>query len=789
MMRLSLGSRVAAVLALFGLIGAAYIALYWVPESARLHQAHMMAHVIKHAETVSRSIATPLFERRFGAIYQTLDRELADDRTWAAIELKGVDGKRIYPLDPVPMASGPGISPIVRPVTRGGAVLGHLTVAFDARAMTAAREAQERRLAIILIGSFVLLLLSIWLVLDFLVRRPSQRLAEAAKLLAAGEFDAPLPKATDRTMADLVAAFSAMREAISERQIALMESVEERRRAEHALSEANEHLDRRVRDRTQELRLANATLQQEVLERIKAEEEQRRSQQLLSGFIDNAPFIILYRDTELNYRLANRFYLEAQRLNPEDLIGRSHPAHLPDDVAAKLDRRDRTVLRTGETLEFEDTIPFPDGKDHDMHITKFPVFDSQGGVSGVGTIAADITRLRSAEAQLRQGQKLRAVGQLTGGVAHDFNNLLGVILGNAQLLQEELPEDNRFLDAIIKASARGSQLTHRLLAFSRQQPLAPDKTDIDALVTGTFTLLERTLGEDIDLSYRGAERLWQADVDAAQLENALLNLVINARDAMPEGGRVTVEAGNVTVTRDRSDALIESLQPGDYVSLAVTDTGTGMAPDVQEQVFEPFFTTKDVGEGSGLGLSMVYGFVTQSGGTVTIDSTKGRGTTVTLYLRRSMESRPALDDDGESRAGEGGRESILVLEDDEDVRNLARAILESLGYRVSTAGDGASALALLKSGADVDLVLSDVVLKGGMNGPEFADRARELFPDLPVTYMSGYTAEAFRKTRRMRPSEDLIHKPFRKAELAQHVRNALDRESANPRQPTTEPPI
>jgi PAS domain S-box-containing protein len=778
MRRFSLGTRIAAILLLFGLLATAYTALVWMPETARLAKSRMMVHISKHVDTISNGLAAPLFERRIGAIHEVLDRERTNTKEWISIVLTDRAGRRIFPLEAPPKTSDENIQHLKRAVTHGGQVLGYLTVAINTHPLLAAQRGQESRLAAFLIGALCLALLAIWIALDFMVQRPAQRLGNAAKRLSAGEFDAPLPRAGKGGMGDLVAAFSSMRDSIQTQQAALMESVEERRRAEQALTEANQWLDQRVRERTEEISRTNAALQQEVQERKRAEAEQRRSQDLFSGIIDNAPFNILFRDAEGIFRLANRHYLEAREVKADQIIGKTRLPNLAKELATKFDAQDQHVMQTGETLEFEDQIVFRDGVTHDLHITKFPVRDAEGGITGVGSISADITRLRAAEDQLRQGQKMRAVGQLTGGIAHDFNNLLGVILGNAQLLQEEMPGDNRFLEGVIKASLRGSQLTHRLLAFSRQQPLAPESTDINRLLEGTLTLLERTLGEPVELSFNKADGLWNADVDAAQLENALLNLVINARDAMPEGGRVTVETRNVILSKADIARLHISLETGDYVSVAVRDTGIGIPDEALEQVFEPFFTTKGVGEGSGLGLSMVYGFVTQSGGTVLIESEEGAGTTVTLYLRRSSEG--AANDHAEvaSQASPGGAEKILVLEDDDDVRELTQVMLQSLGYTVKTAADGASALSILESGEIVDLVLSDVVLKGEMSGPEFAKHARDLFPDIAVTYMSGYTAEEFRKTNQMNPDKDLIGKPFKKADLARHVRKALERNAA-----------
>jgi len=388
----------------------------------------------------------------------------------------------------------------------------------------------------------------------------------------------------------------------------------------------------------------------------------------------------------------------------------------------------------------------------------------------------DVSEQAALEEQLRRSQRLESLGQLTGGVAHDFNNLLTVILGNAELLAEAPPPDavrlRRIAQTVTRAAQRGAQLTARLLAFARRQVLDPRAVDINELLQGMEELLQRTLGEHVSVRFEPQSELWPAQVDPAQLESALLNLCLNARDAMPQGGRLTLETRNVELDDEYAARQVE-VTPGEYVNVAISDTGTGMAPEILERAFEPFYTTKAPGKGTGLGLAMVYGFVKQSGGHVNVYSEPGHGTTVKLYLPRTRDPvprGPAASDPG-SATGDG--ETILVVEDDDLVREFAASQLRRLGYEVLEAADGAQALALLEARAGVRLLFTDVVMPGGMSGRDLADAARALRPGLPVLYTSGYTENAIVHHGRLDPGVQLLSKPYQVSELARRVREAL----------------
>lgn len=395
---------------------------------------------------------------------------------------------------------------------------------------------------------------------------------------------------------------------------------------------------------------------------------------------------------------------------------------------------------------------------------------ADGLVSGFGR---DITvekeqaeALRQAEDRLRQSQKMEAVGQLTGGLAHDFNNLLTGILGSLELLAERLaqgrlPEARRHIQAAQGSARRAAALTHRLLAFSRRQTLDPRPTDINRLVEDMTELIGRSMGPAIALHVRAETALWLAMVDANQLENSLLNLCINASDAMPDGGQLTIETANIRL--DARAAKERDLAPGPYVSLAVIDTGLGMSEDVIGHVFDPFFTTKPTGQGTGLGLSMVYGFARQSGGQVRAFSETGRGTTMCLYLPRyDGDAQDALvaQPDVQAPCGSSGVGSILVIDDEPSVRSLVSELLREHGYTVHECANGAAGLAVLQSGTVVDLLVTDVGLPGGMNGRQVADAARELLPALPVLFITGYAANAVVGNGQLEPGMQVLTKPF-----------------------------
>ncbi len=391
------------------------------------------------------------------------------------------------------------------------------------------------------------------------------------------------------------------------------------------------------------------------------------------------------------------------------------------------------------------------------------------------TLQEEIEERKQVEAKLIQAQKMEIVGQLTGGIAHDFNNFLAIIQGNAELLDEAAKgqfSDN--VDPILKATQKGSELTQRLLAFSRQQPLTPKSFDLSDLVDNMYVLLRRTVGETINIYIKSEEGLWNAIADPGQVENALLNLAVNSRHAMPEGGEINIISFNFTAY-DIFNREDEELAPGDYVVLTVSDTGTGISEEAKEHVFEPFFTTKKTGEGTGLGLSMIYGFAKQSGGHISLYSEVGHGTTIKLYLPRSQDEETTDFVERIPSAFEKGKgENILVVEDDPDVRRLVKQLLSSMNYTVVTAEDTDTARTYLEQGQMVDAILCDVVLPGEFSGPEFVETLCKTYPSLKVIFMSGYPAGAANEQKLLGKEHIFLSKPFERHKLAQALRNALD---------------
>jgi PAS domain S-box-containing protein len=394
------------------------------------------------------------------------------------------------------------------------------------------------------------------------------------------------------------------------------------------------------------------------------------------------------------------------------------------------------------------------------------------------TVGRDITEELRREEMLRQSQKMEAVGQLTGGLAHDFNNLLAGISGSLELIsmrmaQGRVADVEKYATAARGAANRAAALTHRLLAFSRRQTLAPKSTDVKALVAGMEDLIGRTIGPAIQLEAVNAAGLWPSLIDPSQLENAILNLCINARDAMPEGGKITIETGNRWL--DQRSAKERGLEPGQYISLCVSDTGTGMPPEVIARAFDPFFTTKPIGVGTGLGLSMIYGFAQQSGGAVRIYSELGQGTNVCIYLPRhwgEAEQKDQFADEAKAPRGDG--ETVLIIDDEPTVRMLVAEVLSDLGYNALEADDGASGLKVLNSDARIDLLVTDVGLPGGLNGRQVADAGRSVRPGLKVLFITGYAENAVLSHGHLDPGMHVMTKPFAMDALATRIRELIE---------------
>lgn len=526
-----------------------------------------------------------------------------------------------------------------------------------------------------------------------------------------------------------------------------------------------------------------AKITRDITARKEADEALRQSEQrfrlLLQGVTDYALFML---DRDGHVSNWNTGAARIKGYTEDEIVG-SHFSrfYTDEDRQDGLPERALSTARTEGRFEHEGWRLRKDGSRFFAHVVIDPIFDADGELAGYAKITRDITERRAAadalkrtEQALQQAQKMESIGKLTGGVAHDFNNLLQIISGNLQLLGAGLAGNESAqhrINAALEGVQRGAKLASYLLAFGRRQALDPKTVNVGRFLPAMTDLLRRALGETVDMETVVGAGLWNTFIDVGQLENALLNLSINARDAMPEGGRLTIEIGNAFLddvyAREHADVA-----PGQYIMLAVTDTGTGMSPETIRQAFEPFFSTKPEGKGSGLGLSMVYGFVKQSGGHIKIYSEIGLGTTIKLYLPRSLMSEEILQPAAETIVL-GGSETILVAEDDPKLCDTVIEMLRSLGYQVLKAGDAAGALAIIDSGIKIDLLFTDVVMPGSLRSPELAQRAKALLPNLAVLFTSGYTQNAIVHGGRLDPGVELLPKPYTRDALARKVRHVL----------------
>lgn len=548
---------------------------------------------------------------------------------------------------------------------------------------------------------------------------------------------------------------------------------------------------------------------EDITEQKRAEARLKEVTARLDAILNNTTNAIFVMDARQHCAFMNRAAEELTGYAFEEVLGR--PLHdvvhhtYPDGRPFPIEECaiDRAFPEDNQT-QGEEYFVHKDGSFYPVGYTASPMKDPEGKTVGTIIEVRDISeelkareaveafnealqeRVEEAlaerkrlEAQLVQSQKMEAVGQLTGGIAHDFNNLLQVIQGNLQLLQKDIPpEDSRHgrLTNALTGVERGTKLASQLLAFGRRQPLEPKPINLGRLVRGLDDMLRRTLGEAVEIETVITGGLWNCFADAAQVENVILNLAINARDAMEHHGKLTIELGNAALDDRYADAHLD-VKPGQYVMLAVTDTGCGIAPEILERVFDPFFTTKRPGEGTGLGLSMVFGFVKQSEGHVKIYSEPGVGTTVRIYLPRTRKEEEVDAARSGTDIAPGQGELVLVVEDDENVRAIVVELLDDLGYTVLEASDADSALAIINSGLKIDLLFTDVVMPGRLRSPELARRAQQRLPGLAVLFTSGYTQNAIVHAGRLDDGVELLSKPYSRQQLALKVRKVLDRKA------------
>jgi PAS domain S-box-containing protein len=507
-----------------------------------------------------------------------------------------------------------------------------------------------------------------------------------------------------------------------------------------------------------------------AMERRRAEEALEQSSARLTAVLDASPAVIYLKDLEGRLTLANRRFDDLFGIEPGSAVGVFDASLLDPAAADVIAANDAAVIASGAPMEFEERVPMRSGSGLRTFISlKFPLRDAAGRIQGVGGVSTDVTERVALEARLARAERLETVGQLAGGIAHDFNNLLAVIANYAGFLLDAVPPGSRAADdveQILAASRAANELTRRLLLFSRRRSGNPETIDLAAVVADTEQLLERALGEHVELRTEVQPGLWSVRADRAQLEQVLMNLAINARDAMPDGGSLTIEARNVTLGPGDATGL-----EGDAVRVTVSDTGSGMPEEVLDRAFEPFFSTKPAAEGSGLGLATVYGIVRGAGGGVELRSRPDRGTQVLVHLPASREVAPAGAVGESPAAADSAGECVLLVEDKEAVRILTRRILEDAGYEVRVAPEGLAALDVYDD--DVDVLVSDVVMPG-MSGQELADALRLRRPGLPVVFVSGYTEDHVVEDARRHGATAFVEKPFNARDLLHAVRVVLE---------------
>lgn len=534
--------------------------------------------------------------------------------------------------------------------------------------------------------------------------------------------------------------------------------------------------------------------------RRNAEEERDRLNELLRIFTAAVPGVVYAKDLEGRMLVANRGTADLIGKPPEFFIGKTDLDFLDDQQQARiLMETDRRIMQNNVSEQIEEQVNLADGSAAIWLSTKAPLLDENGEVIGLIGSSIDVTARKKAEEAvrelnqtleqrieqavfereqiedaLRHSQKMDAVGQLTGGIAHDFNNLLAGISGSLELITKRLAQGrvgdvDRYVSVAQGAVRRAASLTHRLLAFSRRQTLSPRVTDVNGLIHDMEELIARTVGPEIDIKVVAQNDLWPALIDHAQLESSLLNLCLNARDAMPNGGRIIIETANASL--EECTDPDHGIPAGEHLSIRVTDTGIGMSPDIAAKAFEPFFTTKAIGAGTGLGLSMVYGFVRQSGGQIRVESIEGQGTSVVMHLpRHTAENapRPVEPEVIEEPPHHTG-ETVLIVDDEPSVRMLVAEVISGLGYNCLEAADAQSGLQILQSDTRIDLLISDIGLPGGMNGREMADAAGDCRPGLPTLFITGYAKTSVLDDCHLRPCTQVLTKPFGLDALAGRV--------------------
>jgi PAS domain S-box-containing protein len=547
--------------------------------------------------------------------------------------------------------------------------------------------------------------------------------------------------------------------------VPLGDSIRARERSEEEARLARDELENSIREHTAEL--------------VGATQALRETQLRLQGILDNTSAVIYVKGLDGRYLLVNRQYERLFHVSGEEMRSKTDFDLFPHEMAEALRANDRQALHSETPIQFEERVRHDDGE-HCYVTVKFALFDAEHRANAVCGISTDLTELKRAEEQLRHAQKMEAIGRLSGGIAHDFNNLLTVINGYSAMLLPELDpaqEGHLLVSEILKAGERAAGLTQQLLAYSRKQVLEPRLWNLNAIVADMTHMIRRLIGEDISFVTAFSHDGGLVEVDRGQVEQIILNLVVNGRDAMPNGGKLTLETGEIVLDRDYVGTHLEAT-PGPHLFLAVSDTGCGMPPEVASKVFEPFFTTKEVGKGTGLGLSVVFGIVKQSGGSISVYSEVGHGSTFRVYF---PEAKANAEEGTVSKVAAGkellalsGTETVLLVEDEEPVRSFVASVLKRHGYVVLEARNGVHAIDVFKRGKQkVDLVVTDVVMPE-MGGPALIAQLRALEPSLAVLYISGYAEQAVVHNGIVKSRQSFLHKPFSPLDFSRKVREVLN---------------
>jgi PAS domain S-box-containing protein len=594
--------------------------------------------------------------------------------------------------------------------------------------------------------------------LDSALERNEAHTLTSSRLLSRAQYAVP----TGSLLLVVVLALFVYRRSI----VPLDQSIRELERSEAEVLSARDLLEVRVLERTAELERATRAIHE--------------SEARLQNILDNSTAVVYVKDLEGRYLLINREYERLFHVTAEQMRSKTDLDVFAREVAEPLRENDARALRAGGAIQLEELVPQDDGV-HTYVSVKFPLFDAAGRAYGVCGISTDLTELKRAEEQLRHAQKMDAIGRLAGGIAHDFNNLLTVINGYSGMLLDDLEANDparASVAEILDAGERASNLTRQILAYSRKQVLEPNVWDLNTIVSEMTSMIRRLVGEDVSFVTSLLHEKGLVLVDRGQVEQIILNLVVNARDAMPSGGKLTIETAALVLDEQYVSTHLE-VTPGPHVMLAVTDTGQGMSDEVRMRIFEPFFTTKEVGKGTGLGLSVVFGIVKQSGGSISVYSEPGVGTTFRIYFPQVAPAGVAEQSLARTPVQEivllRGSETILLVEDEEAVRTFAANVLRRQGYEVLEAHHGLHALELLKRAeSSVQLLVTDVVMPE-MGGPALVARLRDVHPTLPVLYMSGYAERAIVHNGLVKSKQAFLPKPFTPIVLARKVREVLDK--------------